>query len=101
MDVHDCLFGQADNTALCHKNKQNLHLVRHVFTKILQFCVSHQYTHFDVLTCQMWMQVMQFFAFFGNFDDYQCQTFRDYEFNQCTHSDIDFSLIRYIFINLS
>ena len=61
-------------------------------------CVSNQYTYVNILSCQMWMQVMVLFPFFGNFwyNNYRIfmsvvfylhQTFTDRVSNQYTHSD--------------
>ena len=63
-DFWDSMFGQFENIVLCLKEitqkgtaflfgKTNLY---QAFTK----CVSDWYAHFDILACQMWLQVKEY-----------------------------------------
>ena len=99
-DFWDRFSGQVGNTALClkntSKNERPLRLVASIFTKLSQNLLSNQYTHFDILTCQMLWQVMEgllnLFRFLGIFIHYYWpfmskllylhQTFPDCVFNQ-------------------
>ena len=94
--------GQVGKTVLCLKNNitklSGIYvLVAHIFTKISQnICMSYQYTHFDISTCQTWPQVMEchfillrFLSIFIYYHWpflsellYLLQTFTDYVFNQ-------------------
>ena len=96
-------FGQVGKTALCLKNVSKMNVIfvfgNTHFDQTFTEYVSNQYTHFGILKCQVWLQVMEgsliLLCFLGIFKHYWRsfmsellylhQTFTDYVSNQYTH----------------